>query len=152
MYETTGAQILRVRHRLDDLGFNRQSLLELKRLPASEVASLIADYQAEKNPLGIPAQKARMWQELDTQLGRAWTEIEVALEKNLVNITPGLTKLSGSFVKLIDLIVDDKNGKIGELLTDVGKHIEGFAKSIGSGSALSSLHNFVDKCFGAPAG
>jgi hypothetical protein len=129
---------------LDALGFDRQSLMRLRTMNAAEVAALVTDYHNEKDPLGIPAQTAQMWQDLDTQLGRAWTEIEVALERNLVNVTPGLTKLSGSFVKLVDTIVEDKNGKVGELLQDVGKHIEGFAKSIGSGSALQSLHTFVD--------
>ncbi len=130
---------------LDDLGFDRQTLVRLRRTDAATVAAMVETYRQQKDPFGIPAETQRAWTNLTVQLDRSGNEIETALERDLVNITPGMTKLSQSFVKFIDALVEDKSGTVGKLLKEAGEGIEDFAHRIGSGSSIAALRDFVDK-------
>ena len=95
----------------------------------AEIQQLLGGYDRNKSGMNIPDDIGQKWQDLETQLTRAGNEIQTALAGSLVNITPGLTHLSETFVHLVDVVM--ARPELKAALKRLGDGMEWLADEIG---------------------
>jgi hypothetical protein len=103
---------------------NLTSLLDLPtiirlRAHPEEIEKQVERYQQDKRSFNISAESQERWASFTAAIERAGRDIETVLGKNLVALTPGLTKFSDDAVKFIDAFVDSG------AMTNALKGIEG---------------------------
>jgi hypothetical protein len=127
---------------LDRLGIDVHTASVIKGMKPEEIAQMQRDFWEKKGPLGLPDDMARKWTDFSTQMHRAWLTIETVLGRNLVNITPGLVKLSDEMVRLFRTLTKD-GGLLNGLFHSVNDGMEGVANTILSGAFQASVVKFA---------
>lgn len=105
------AQVLRARG-LDQI----VSLEEFQRLKAAgpaERAEIGRAYGRDVDPLSLSNRTQKAWQDLEVQLTRAGKEIENVFVTGLVELTPGLKKLSAALTEDLDALLKSPELKKG---------------------------------------
>jgi hypothetical protein len=103
---------------------NLTSLLDLPtiirlRSHPEEIEAQVKRYQQDRKTLDISKDAQEKWSAFNAAIERAGLDIETVLGKNLVALTPGLTKFSDDVVTLIGAFIDSGT------VTDALKGIEG---------------------------
>ncbi len=120
------------------------SLRDLERLrntPASEVAGYGKSYEADRKNLAVPDGVLKAWQDLQTQLGRAGTQLENVLINGLVRLAEPIGKLSKSVVDLFEALA--KSPVVKGWIETLAEVLEKFAKWIGSPDFEKDVLKFV---------
>jgi hypothetical protein len=94
------------------------TIIRLRQHP-DEIEAQVKRYQQDKKSFNISAESQERWASFTAAIERAGRDIETVLGKNLVALTPGLTKFSDDAVKFIDAFVDSR------AMTNALKGIEG---------------------------
>ena len=104
---------------LSELGIDDTMARLIRDMQWSEVGDIERNYATDVPALGIPDDAAQAWQDFSAQLTRAGTQIETTIAGSLVNIEPGLEKLSRSFVDLVEHLTRE-GGAVSQWLNDLG--------------------------------
>jgi hypothetical protein len=155
---TPDGQIGRVAHSrgLDSL-LDLQTIVRLKNHP-EEIEDQVKRYQQDRKALDISKDAQEKWASFDAAISRAGRDIETVLGRNLVALTPGLTKFSDDAVKLIGAFVD--SGAMTNALNGIRSGLQWVEDSLGSSgfkqsaklflSGLATLGPYIDRFVNGP--
>jgi hypothetical protein len=134
-----------------------QTIVRLKNHP-EEIEDQVRRYQLDRKTLDISKESQEKWASFDAAISRAGRDIETVLGKNLVALTPGLTKFSDDAVKLIDAFVD--SGAMTTALQGIRSGLQWVEDSLGSSefkhgaklflSGLETLGPYIDRFVNGP--
>ncbi len=127
---------------LQALGLSMSDLRRLAEAPDSEVRGAAGRYYGDARTLRMDPRTQQSWQDFDRALHTAGQNIENALGRGLEKITPGLEKLSGALVEIVDKFVGSKG--FDQLVTDLETGIENFAKYLTSPKFKDDMKTFVE--------
>jgi len=130
---------------LNQIGIDLQTASIIKNMSPAEIQEMIQNYRKDAGTMNVSDDAARKWADFSAQMERAGVRITTVLERNLVNVTPGLLKLSKAFVDVATTLLSH-GGPIKDFLKTVSDGMESFADGIGSDTSQSKvskfLHNF----------
>ena len=128
---------------LDRLGVDVNTALTIRRMSPQEIDQIVSGYRSDTGPMGLDPEIAQKWQDFETTLDEAGSEIENHFAANLVNLTPGLTRLADATSDLVDHMLKD-GGPAEKWLGRVNKGMMGFANNLGSKDSISSINHFIN--------
>ncbi len=134
------AQVLQGR-RLDQFA-TPQDLNRLRSTSGGEVEQVIQQILQRGKQFELPQGVAKRWQDFTTQLDNAGKGIETVLIKGLVNLAPGLTKLSESVTRIAGVMFE-KGGTLERWVTNLDGALEKFADYIGTEEFQTNVRDFV---------
>ena len=100
------------------------------------------EYQKDKKNLDVVDEVTRKWQDLQTQLSRAGTQIENIFVTGLAKLADPISKLSSAFSDLAKSFFD--SSAIKEGLSNLAEGVESFAKYIGTQDFKDNMKAFAD--------
>ncbi len=133
------AQVLQSR-RLDQ--FADPETLNRLRVPG-ELERMIGQYGQRRSQFDLPADTARRWQDFVTQLDNAGRNISTIFVKGLINLEPGLTKLSSSVERIAGTMFE-KGGTLERWVGNIDTALEKFAGYIGTEDFQRNVRDFVN--------
>jgi hypothetical protein len=143
-------------HNLDSL-LDLQTIVRLKNHP-EEIEKQVERYRQDRKTLDISTGAQEKWASFDAAISRAGRDIETVLGKNLVALTPGLTKFSDDAVKFIDAFID--SGAMTTALQGIRSGLQWVESCIGSSefkqgakrflSGLETLGPYIDRFVNGP--
>ncbi len=132
------AQVLQAR-RLDQ--FADPETLNRLRVPG-ELEKMISQYGQRKGQFDLPGDTAARWQDFVTQLDNAGKNINTIFIKGLINLEPGLTKLSSSVERIAGTMFE-KGGTLEHWVGNIDEALEKFAGYIGTDEFQKNVRDFV---------
>jgi hypothetical protein len=105
------------------------TIIRLRQHP-EEIEAQIARYRQDRKALDISADAQEKWASFSAAIERAGQNIETVLGKNLVALTPGLTKFSDDVKNFIDAMID--SGAATNALKDIQSGLQWLEGAIGS--------------------
>ncbi len=133
------AQVLQAR-RLDQ--FAGPETLNRLRVPG-ELEKMIGQFGQRRAQFDLPADTAEKWQNFVTQLDNAGKDINTIFVKGLVNLAPGLSKLSESVEKIATTMFE-KGGPLEQWVGKIDVALEKFATYIGTEEFQKNIRDFVN--------
>jgi hypothetical protein len=143
-------------HNLTSL-LDMQSIIRLKNHP-EEIEEQVERYRQDRKTLDISTGAQEKWASFNAAISRAGRDIETVLGKNLVALTPGLTKFSDDAVKFIDALID--SGTITNALKGIRSGLGWVEGALGSSefkegakrflSGLETLGPYIDRFVNGP--
>lgn len=127
--------------RFPALNLSVEDLRRLKVTSSSELAGIGARYDRDRGTFDLQDATQRKWQDLGVSLSEAKTNVESALVRGLVPLTPQLEKLSGSVAKAIDTFLSSPKLKV--WIEDFGRGIGTVAAYLGSDKFQRDIREFV---------
>lgn len=121
--------------------FSNPDIQRIAATPQAQLEKSIAQENLDTKQLALPEGTRRSWQAFTRQLDRASTEISNTLIKDLVGLTPGLSKLSVGVEKLINAFLTAPEVK--KWIDDLGKGLSEFAAFIGTPKFAKDVQDFV---------
>jgi hypothetical protein len=116
------------------------TIIRLRNHP-EEIEDQVKRYQQDRKTLDIGKDAQEKWASFDATIKAAGQKIESALGRNLVALTPGLTKISDGIVNIIDALVD--SGTITDALNTIEGGLRGLTGYIGSEDFKEKAKSFV---------
>jgi len=127
----------------DKLGLGVEQAKAIRGMSREEIEGRARDYREGKtSALALDPATAKKWTEFTTQMERASYQLENVFAKDLVQLTPGLTHLSDSFVHLVDNLLKDGSPIKGWIDT-LGAGIDKLVDAIGEKSFQQNVSKFV---------
>ena len=127
---------------LDRAGLDLRTAQTMRRMSPQEVDEVAAGFRADVNPMDLPPELAKDWQDFSTAVSEAGAEIENHFAANLVQLEPGLASLATSTADLIDHMLKD-GGPVEGWLKRIDGGLGGFAAKIGSDESMAAIGKFV---------
>lgn len=117
------------------------TIIRLRQHP-EEIEEQIKRYQQDRKTLDIGKDAQEKWASFNAALDRAGRDIETVLGKNLVALTPGLTKFSDGAVRLIDAFINSR--AVTNALQGIHSGLQWFEASIGSSQFRHDSRAFLE--------
>lgn len=131
--------VLEARH-LDQF-INVQDFQRLKNTPAGEIDQYKRDFNNDTKNLDLTKSQSKDWQDLQTQLHRAGTEIETTFIRFLTPLAKPIGALSAAFTKLVEDIL--KNNTLKDWIDALTVGLKWLDTTISSGSFHESVNTFI---------
>ena len=116
----------------------------LKRMKRSELDTSIQSARDDAAPFNLSDADQRKWQDLTRQFELAGAGIETALINKLPVLIPGITKLTTSFEKLVEKVMDPNGGVVHWMNGPLKTGIDHFDAAISSRTFSTHVDKFLN--------
>jgi hypothetical protein len=114
----------------------------LAGMSPDEARQMVTGFGGDIASLDLTKEQQKRWTDFRDQMTRAGHEIDATLSRGLLNLTPGIERMSKAFVHIAEDIFNPKS-PIPGILKKVGEGFSEFAKTLSSGETLSEIRKFT---------